>query len=92
MKLTDNNSPLKVYIIVGHLAWLCVTPLVVFIGGGSWLTDHMGWDYRLKIVFVLLGLAVMITSVAKYLGNLIKMYDVPPENPVTEVDKEDYDY
>jgi 4-amino-4-deoxy-L-arabinose transferase-like glycosyltransferase len=92
MKFNDNDSPLKVYIIAGHLAWLFITPLLVFIGGGSWLTDQMGWDNRIKIVFVLIGLFVMIGSVANYLRNLIKMYEAPPDNPVTKLEKDDYDY
>jgi len=92
LKLNDKDSPLKVYTIVGHLTWLFITPLLVFIGGGSWLTDKMGWDSRIKIVFVLLGLFVMISSVATYLKNLIKMYDEPPKKTVEVTTKDDYDY
>jgi len=92
LNLSDKDSPLKVYTIVGHLTWLFITPMLVFIGGGSWLTDKMEWDYRVKIVFVLLGLFVMIVSVASYLKNLIKMYEQPKKNTVDVTDKDDYDY
>jgi hypothetical protein len=89
--MDNKNSPLKAYIIGTHLAWLVISPLLIFIGGGSWLVDYMNWDNKVKILFVLAGIAVMIISTGMYLRNLIRMYDDSPENP-PKTDKNDYDY
>jgi hypothetical protein len=89
LNLDNKDSPLKAYIVAGHLAWVIITPLVVFIGGGSWLVDRFGWDNRIKIVFVMIGLVVMILSTASYFIQIIKMYDCEKPPPK---DKNDYDY
>jgi membrane protein DedA with SNARE-associated domain len=91
MKLSDKDSPLRVYTIAGHLAWLVITPLLVSVGGGNWLVTKMGWSGRVMILFVLLGLVVMISSTAMYFKQLIKMYD-EPKPPKPPEDMNDYDY
>ncbi|MCL2036855.1 MAG: AtpZ/AtpI family protein [Oscillospiraceae bacterium] len=89
----NNKNPLKAYLIAGHLAWLIVTPLLLFIGGGSWLVERFGWDDRLKLVFVLLGLIVMIAGVVSYSVKLVHMYyGKDNDKDRLKLDRRDYDY
>ncbi|MDR0197756.1 MAG: hypothetical protein LBI36_06015 [Oscillospiraceae bacterium] len=86
------DSPLSVYAVAGQLGFVIATPLVLFIGGGSRLVDGFGWPDRTKIVFVLLGIAVMVAAVASYLRSLVGAYeDLSDRNPPA-LDKRDYDY
>jgi hypothetical protein len=98
MKLNDKNSPLKVYMIAGHLTWVIISPLLVFIGGGSWLVNRFELASWLMLVFVFLGLFVMICGGYSYLKHLYNMYEGDSSDSDKEkkspkkVDKRDYDY
>jgi len=84
------DSPLKVYVVAGHLGWLIISPLLLFIAGGSWLVNRFNWDSWLMIVFVLSGLAVMVGGVWAYMKQLINTYYGNKKPP--KIDKKDYDY
>jgi hypothetical protein len=86
------QSPLSVYAVAGQIGFAVATPLVVFIGGGSWLVDRFGWAEWVKIVFVLLGIAAMVGSVASYLRGLLRAYDDLREKEPPPSDKRDHDY
>jgi hypothetical protein len=89
-------SAMSVYIVVGNLAWMVISPLVLFIGGGGWLVRRYNWDERIMTLFVALGLITMAIGFAAYVKQLIKMYgDVsPPDTKQSSLkyDKQDYDY
>jgi F0F1-type ATP synthase assembly protein I len=100
--LTDMNKnakAFKAYLIAGHIVWLIITPLLLFIGGGSWLINRFNWYSWLMIVFIILGLTAMVSGVASYLKQLLEMYygensENPEQKKVEQlkVDKSDYDY
>jgi ABC-type multidrug transport system fused ATPase/permease subunit len=69
-----NNNPLAAYIIASHLTFVVTVPLLLFIWGGTWLVDYMQWSQNLKIVCVILGVLVMMSSLISYLRQLIKTY------------------
>ena len=87
----NKNSPLRAYIVAGHLGWLIISPLILFIWGGNWLVTRFGWYEWTRIIFVLLGIVVMIGGVAGYSINLLNTYHDMKEKP-PKVDKDDYDY
>jgi len=86
----STSKALKVYVVATHLGWLIISPLLLFIAGGSWLINRFDLDSWLMIVFVLLGLGVMVCGVWTYMKQLIITYygDKPPP----KTDKRDYDY
>ena len=96
------NSPMKdvkAYVVAGHLSWLVVSPLVLFIGGGSWLSARMGWGDWTMILFILAGLSVMLLSVVSYLKQLIDVFGKESDslgtsnkNQTLKLDNSDYDY
>jgi len=86
-----NNSWVKTYIVAGHLGWLIISPLVLFVGGGAWLVNRFNLPSWLMIVFVLVGLGVMACGVFSYLRQLLNSYDDLKKKP-PPLDKRDYDY
>jgi len=86
------NSPFKAYAIAGQIGLTVVTPLVVFIGGGCWLADKFNWADWTKLVMVLVGIAVMISSTATYLRKLLTMYDDLKKKAPHELDRREYDF
>jgi peptidoglycan/LPS O-acetylase OafA/YrhL len=90
----NKNSPFRLYVVAGHIAWLIISPIIFFIGGGSWLINRFNWDSWLMLVFVLLGIAVMVSGVWSYLKKMLDMY-YSSKNPGTSPekhDKRDYDF
>lgn len=84
----------RAYAVAGHFVWAVLTPLVVFIGGGSWLINRFNWDYRIIIVFVIIGIVVMVCGVWSYIKQLLSTFDSLKDNTpkVPEFDKRDYDF
>jgi len=78
--------------VAGQIGLTVVTPLVVFIGGGCWLADKLGWADWTKLVLVLVGIAVMFTSTAAYLKKLLNLYDDLKNKKPPELDRRDYDF
>lgn len=74
---------------------MVIVPLVFFIWGGSWLIDKFSLPSWLMIVFSLLGIITMISSVGTYLRKIIKMYDNKEEREKTSPlrhDSKDHDW
>jgi membrane protein implicated in regulation of membrane protease activity len=98
----NKNSPfkaLKVYIAAGHLTWVIITPLLIFIGGGGWLVNRFGWDTWVMLLFVLAAIVVMCVNVWSYANQLLKMYSDNNDKKNAENaqspklnSKEDYDF
>lgn len=92
---SDNKQKLswiRAYVVAGHIAWTIITPLVVFIGGGSWLINKFNLDYRWIIVFVLLALTMMVMGVWSFVKQLLNMYDDLRSGKLHKLDGRDYDY
>lgn len=89
------GNPLSAYAIVSQVGFMVIVPLVVFIWGGSWLVNRFELPDWLTIVFVLLGIITMISSVGTYLRKIIKMYDNREEREKTSPlhhDSKDHDW
>lgn len=69
------QNPFSVYAVVSQVGFMVIIPLLVFIWGGSWLIDRFALPNWLMIVFALLGIVTMISSVGTYLARMIRMYD-----------------
>jgi len=91
--MDDKNNPLSAYVIAGHLAFVVAAPLLLFIWGGAWLADYMGWADWTKMVFVLLGVFSMFGSLVGYLRYLIALYgDTKKEKKPSVSTRTDYYY
>lgn len=89
------GNPLSAYAIVSQVGFMVIVPLVFFIWGGSWLIDKFSLPSWLMIVFSLLGIITMISSVGTYLRKIIKMYDNKEEREKTSPlrhDSKDHDW
>lgn len=72
MKKKENL--VSVYATVSQLAFSIITPLLIFIVGGSALAKKFDWPDWAMGVCVALGILVMIASAVSYLAQLIKLY------------------
>lgn len=88
------ENPISVYAVVSQIAFMVITPLLIFIWGGSWLIDKLDWPDWVMIICVVLGIAVMLSSVGNYLAKLIKMYGGKDKKRSDKLmhDKKDHDY
>lgn len=95
--MNRKDNPFSVYAVVSQISFVILTPLLIFIWGGTWLVKQFSLPSWLNVVFILLGIVVMICSAVSYLTNLIKMYDNKKDKPVDKYDhlkndRKDYDY
>lgn len=95
--MTNNkkNNPIAVYSVVSHIAFIVITPLLIFVIGGTVLVDYLAWPEWADIIFVALGIMTMLTSAIGYLRKLIKLFDNSESGTgTTEVshDRRDHDY
>lgn len=56
-KKSDVSSGFNVLALVAQMGFSIAIPMVVFIGGGAWLDNQLGWSPWLLIVGILLGVA-----------------------------------
>ena len=52
-----------------------ITPLLIFIWGGSVLVNKMALPGWVMVLFIIIGILVMICATVSYLVQLIKRYD-----------------
>ena len=76
MAKKDNKgeNPVKTYAIVSQLGFNIITPLLIFIWGGSVLVSKMGLPDWVMALFVVIGIFVMLCGTISYLLQLIKRY------------------
>ena len=88
-----HRNPFSAYAVVSQVSFMVLVPLLLFIWGGSWLIKRFSLPDWLMIVFALLGIFTMISSVGTYLKKIIKMYDYKEEktDPLHH-DLRDHDY
>ena len=89
-----NENPVKTYAIVSQLGFNIITPLLIFIWGGSVLVNKMGLPGWVMALFVVIGIVVMISGTVTYLVQLIKRYDKGDDKRVQKVvsSRRDNDY
>ena len=95
MAKNKKDNPLTVYAVASQIGFIVITPLLVFVIGGTWLVDFLGWPGWIKIIFVAAGILTMSFGAMNYLKKLIAMYDSNESGSGTsEVkhDKKDHDY
>lgn len=86
---------MAVYAVASQIGFIVITPLLVFVIGGTWLVDKLGWPDWLNIVFVAVGIISMSVGAMNYLKKLIAMYDNSESGTgASEIkhDKRDHDY
>lgn len=95
MAKNKNQNPISVYAVASQIGFIVLTPLLVFVVGGTALSNWLGWPDWVDIVFVALGIITMLCSAISYLRKLIKMFDNNESGVgTTEVrhDRRDHDY
>lgn len=73
--MSKKDNPFSAYAIVSQVGFMVIVPLLFFIWGGSWLIEKFSLPGWLMIIFVLLGVITMVSSVGTYLYKIIRMYD-----------------
>lgn len=73
--MSKNENPISTYAKVSQLAFVIITPLLLFIGGGWYLSKKFGWPDWVMIICIALGILFMISGAVSYLYKLIKMYE-----------------
>ena len=88
------KSYVKTYTVVSQVGFMVITPLLLFIGGGSWLINRFELPSWLMIVFIVVGILTMVSSVATYLIKIMKMLDDGKKDEYGKLkhDKRDHDY
>ena len=85
--MNKKDNPLKVYAVVSQIGFLVITPLLIFIWGGSVLVNKFSLPSWVMILLVFAG-------VGTYLKNLIKMYGGKDDKKTYKYlsDRRDNDY
>lgn len=92
--MNKKDNPLKVYAVVSQIGFLVITPLLIFIWGGSVLVNKFSLPSWVMILLVFAGIITMISGVGTYLKNLIKMYGGKDDKKTYKYlsDRHDNDY
>lgn len=92
--MNKKENPVKTYALVSQLGFVILTPLLIFIWGGSVLVDKLSLPSWVMVVLVIAGILVMICGAANYLSQLIKRYDKGDDKKVQKVvsGRRDNDY
>ena len=95
MAKNKKDNPIAVYAVASQIGFIVLVPLLVFVIGGTWLVDYLGWPDWVNVVFVAVGIISMSTGAMTYLKKLIEMYDNSESGTgASEVrhDRRDHDY
>ena len=89
-----SENPIKTYAIVSQLGFNIITPLLIFIWGGSVLVSTLSLPSWVMVLFVITGILVMICATVTYLVQLIKRYDKGDDKKAQKVvgGRRDNDY
>lgn len=68
------ENPFSVYATVSQLAFVIISPLLVFLWGGSYVVKKFSLPEWVMGVCVALALVFMISGAASYISQLIKRY------------------
>lgn len=91
--MNKKENPIKIYAVVSQIGFLVITPLLVFIWGGSVLIQKLNLPSWVMIICVALGIITMLSGTANYLYKLIKHYDHDDKAKYRHLsDRRDNDY
>lgn len=95
MAKQKKDNPIAVYAVVSQIGFIVITPLLVFVIGGTALVEWLSLPDWVNIFFVALGIFTMLAGSLRYLNKLIKIFDNNESGVgTTEVssDRRDHDY
>lgn len=95
MARNKKDNPIAVYAVASQIGFIVLVPLLIFVIGGTWLVDYLGWPDWVSIIFVAVGILSMTCGAMNYLKKLIAMYDSNESGTgASEVkhDRRDHDY
>ena len=92
--MSKKENPVKTYAIVSQIGFIILTPLLIFIWGGSVLVDRLSLPSWVMVVLILIGILVMICGTVNYLAQLIKRYEKGDDKKTQKVvsGRRDNDY
>ena len=73
--MKKNENPFSIYAKVSQLAFVIISPLLVFLWGGSALVKHFDLPQWVMGVFVALAIVFMLGGAVSYLAQLIRFYE-----------------
>lgn len=76
------ESPFTTYIVASQLGFTILTPLLVFIVGGSWLVNKFQLPSWVLTVLIIIGILTMISGAVSYLYKLIKQFGKDDESKI----------
>ncbi len=87
------SNPLGVYAVASQFAFAVLSPLLIFIVGGYFVSQHFGWPDWAMLICVALGIIFMLCGGISHLQKLIRMYARDDkEAPKVYMSREDNDY
>lgn len=73
--MKKDENPFSVYAKVSQLAFVILTPLLLFIWGGSALVNHFDLPDWVMGIFIALAIIFMLGGAVNYLATLIRYYE-----------------
>ncbi len=95
MAKQKKDNPIAVYAVASQIGFIVLTPLLVFVIGGTVLVEWLSLPDWVNVLFVALGIFTMLAGSFRYLNQLIKMFDNNESGVgTTEAshDRRDHDY
>lgn len=87
------TNPLGIYAVASQLAFAIISPLLVFIVGGYFASQHFGWPDWAMLICVILGIIFMLCGGISHLQKLIRLYAKDDKQaPKIYTTTEDNDY
>lgn len=74
MANNKKDNPFKAYAVASQIAFIVLTPLLIFVVGGSWVTEHFSLPGWVELICVFVGIGLMISCSVTYLNKIIKLY------------------
>ena len=75
MSNKKKDNPIAVYAVASQIGLIIVTPLLVFVIGGSWLVSALNWPQWINIIFVVIGIITMSVGAWGCLKKLLSLFD-----------------
>ena len=95
MAKNKKENPVAVYAVASQIGFIVLVPLLIFVIGGTWLVDTLGWPEWVSMISVAIGIISMTVGAMTCLKKLIEMYDSSESGTgASEVrhDRRDHDY
>ena len=88
-----HTNPLSVYAVASQFAFAIISPLLIFIVGGYFVSRHFGRPDRAMLICVILGIIFMLGGGISHLQKLIRLYAKDDKQaPKIYTTTEDNDY